>query len=177
MRGINMQTQLKFKCHHCKEYLSFETDDVFNDRGNESHFNCYVNNKFGKQGNRKVRYTRDEVEVIAREKQREYKIYRYEADKKIFFNWIKVRYKVEYLPKNIITKFEAVFAGTYIGLSKPVCLEHLSEMWHLKEEYLDKLSNENKLKGKELKPIQQIVYDMAVLLNKYDRYIEWKKKN
>jgi hypothetical protein len=49
-------------------------------------------------------------------------------------------------------------------------------MWQRKKQELDKLYNYNQQKGKELDRSSRINYDLAVLLSKYDSFLEWKEK-
>ena len=49
-------------------------------------------------------------------------------------------------------------------------------MWERKMPDLQKMHNKMELEGKELDPIQQVNYDLAVIVNKYDSYLRWLEK-
>lgn len=53
---------------------------------------------------------------------------------------------------------------------------HLYDMWRRKANYLNKVDNDNKTKGKVLEPEARLHYDLAILLNKYDSYLRFIEK-
>jgi hypothetical protein len=49
-------------------------------------------------------------------------------------------------------------------------------MWRQKINTLNKIAQRNKQKGNEITGDKRIVYDLAILVNKYDGYLMWKEK-
>ena len=52
----------------------------------------------------------------------------------------------------------------------------LLEMWKLQMDYLNKVYSTNLHKGKEFDELGRLKYDLAILVNHYDGYLEWKNK-
>ena len=49
-------------------------------------------------------------------------------------------------------------------------------MWRTKISYLQKIYQRNIANGKEFTPTQRVLYDLAVLVGKYESFLEWKNK-
>lgn len=54
--------------------------------------------------------------------------------------------------------------------------EHLLEMWKTKLPYLRKVYQKNITKGKQFTPTQHALYDLAILVQRYEGFLEWKNK-
>lgn len=54
--------------------------------------------------------------------------------------------------------------------------QHLIEMWRTKIKYLNKVYQKNINKGKKFTPTQRALYDLAILVCKYEGFLEWKNK-
>lgn len=54
--------------------------------------------------------------------------------------------------------------------------DHLLEMWRTKLPYLKKVYQKNIEKGKEFTPTQHVLYDIAILVKRYEGFLEWKNK-
>lgn len=67
--------------------------------------------------------------------------------------------------------------GTYKGQGKPIPFDDLLDMWERKMPYLNKTYQRNCDKGKRIDGIARIMYDLAILMSKYDSYLEWKSMN
>lgn len=85
-------------------------------------------------------------------------------------------YNVSFLPKYFFINLDKVYKGTYKNLNKPVPVEDLLDMWQQKMNYLNKVAEQNRHKGKNIEGIARINYDLAILLSKYDSYCEWKAR-
>lgn len=85
-------------------------------------------------------------------------------------------YNVSFLPKHFFINLDKVYKGTYKNLNKPVPVEDLFDMWQQKMNYLNKVAEQNRQKGKKMEGMGRINYDLAILLSKYDSYCEWKVK-
>jgi hypothetical protein len=80
------------------------------------------------------------------------------------------------IPNYIFQKLEAVYQGTWRNMSKKIPPKHLFDMWERKAEELKKMHKQMELNGKEMDPVQEINYDISVLINKYDSYLKWLEK-
>lgn len=69
-----------------------------------------------------------------------------------------------------------VYSGKYKNLTRPIPPEDLLDMWRQKINTLNKIAQRNKQKGNEITGDKRIVYDLAILVNKYDGYLMWKEK-
>ena len=80
-----------------------------------------------------------------------------------FTDWLYREYEISFLPK-------------YKNLTKPVPVEDLWDMWKRKMPYLQKVNDKNIRMGKKIDGMARINYDMAIVLSKYDSYLEWKEQ-
>ena len=76
-----------------------------------------------------------------------------------------------------IRHLKPLYNGTsnkYSGVKIPP--QHLIEMWRTKIKYLNKVYQKNINKGKKFTPTQRALYDLAILVGKYEGFLEWKNK-
>ncbi len=99
-----------------------------------------------------------------------------EAIRLRFTDWLYRQYEISFLPKYFFINLDKVYKGTYKNLTKPVPVEDLWDMWQRKMSYLLKVYDKNKRMGKTLDGVSRINYDMAIILSKYDSYLEWKEQ-
>lgn len=85
-------------------------------------------------------------------------------------------YGISFLPQSFYVKLDAVYNGTFKGLSRPVLPEDLLDMWQQKKTYLLKVAEQNRKKDKDLYGVSRVSYDLAILLSKYDSYLAWKEE-
>lgn len=96
--------------------------------------------------------------------------------KRQFTDWLYDTYDISFLPKYFFYNLEKVYKGEYKNLKKPVPVEDLWDMWQRKLPYLRKIYDKNKRSGKEMEGICRINYDMAIVLSRYDSYLQWKEQ-
>lgn len=139
-----------------------------------THVKCYVDHGTHlKKGKKTVEQCLAYVEEC-RKKTAE--IQKEEKTKQNLFDFISDMYEVTFLPQKFFVKMDSVFDGKYKGLSKCVPPEDLYDMWIQKKSYLEKVYDKNKKNGKEFDKIGRIYYDLAILLSKYDSYLDWKEQ-
>ena len=97
-------------------------------------------------------------------------------DRRILFDYIQDKYGITKLPKHFFIKMSNIFNGKLDGLSKPIPPEHMYDMWVRKSAYLDKVNNNNISKGKKMDSYARLNYDLAIIISKYDKYLEWLDK-
>lgn len=93
-----------------------------------------------------------------------------------FTDWLYREYEISFLPKYFFINLDKVYKGTYKNLTKPVPVEDLWDMWKRKMPYLQKVNDKNVRMGKKIDGMARINYDMAIVLSKYDSYLEWKEQ-
>lgn len=86
-------------------------------------------------------------------------------------------YNMTVIPSYIWLKLTQITKGEYKNISVKIPLSEILDMWERQMKFLDKLAYDNMTKGKELINGDRINYDLSVLLNKYDSYLQWKEKN
>lgn len=91
-------------------------------------------------------------------------------------DWIYAQYDVSFLPTYVFVNLDKVYKGTYKNLNKPIPVEELFDMWQRKIDYLNQLAAYNESIGKTMTSAERVLYDLAVLLAKYDGYCNWKAR-
>lgn len=189
------------KCKCCGRDIilhSSDEDVVFYDNG-YYHTDCFVNKCQTTKTKKWINAYKyiDKYSDIAKEKldlQFERKkiktteIYkcREEADKKIR-SWFQEsdvnlfiidNYNLQQLPPNFYVRYlKPLYDGTYFkapGVKIPPC--DLLDMWQQKMNMLIKVRQKNLNNGKSMSSEHMIAYDLTVLINKYNAYLEWKIK-
>ncbi len=92
-------------------------------------------------------------------------------------DFIFAQYDITLLPKYFYMQLAKIPKGTYKGQGKPIPFDDLLDMWERKMPYLNKTYQRNCDKGKRIDGIARIMYDLAILMSKYDSYLEWKSMN
>lgn len=89
---------------------------------------------------------------------------------------IKELYDVTKINSAVWNKLSRIYNGEIQGMDNGIPPLHLYDMWERKIGYLNKIANNNITKGKEMSKTERILYDLSVLVNKYDSYLEWANK-
>ena len=92
-----------------------------------------------------------------------------------FTDWLISKYQIT-IPSKFYITLDSVYRGTYKGIRAPIPVEDLWDMWIQKYEYLQRAHDQKAKKGEALKSSNVYAYDLAILVNKYDAYLAWKKK-
>lgn len=90
--------------------------------------------------------------------------------------YLKETYNLSTISSDIWRRLDSVYKGTYKGLDMPIPVEHLSFMWREKQYVLNKMYIRNIAKGKDFSKEGRLVYDLAVLVGQYEKYLEWLNK-
>jgi hypothetical protein len=162
------------KCSICKETVDLERDNVIYHNEKYSHFDCYVEYQCSKKRNK---LTRDEIIRKSIDIQKEgFAIVKNIVIKEKLYKWLQSNYNVVVLPKFFFIKMDSIYDGTYKGLARGIPAEDLYDMWRRKKNELDKIADSNKRKGNEISGLGRLQYDLAIIINKYDSYLNWKEK-
>ena len=89
-------------------------------------------------------------------------------------DWVYKQYDISFAPKHLFIRLNQIYQGTYKGLDKPIPPADLFDMWQRKWHYLEKVHVRNESRGKHIEGLALIWYDIAILLGKYDSYLNWK---
>lgn len=174
--GDNMEEEVR-KCYVCKEFIYIEKDDIDTfiiDNNKYIHTKCFIQHKTNlKKGAWSIEKCEQKINELHDYTQQEVSN---RIKRKKLTDWIFKTYNISYMPQYFYTKLESIYNGTYKGLSKSVPPEDLLDMWQRKINYLDKVNQKNKMNGKVMDNSIRINYDLAILLNKYDSYLEWKQE-
>ena len=92
-----------------------------------------------------------------------------------FTDWLYKQYDISFLPVSFFVNLDKVYKGTYKNLKRPVPVEDLWDMWQKKMPYLLKVHEKNNRQGKTMEGMQYILYDLSIILSKYDSYLKWKE--
>lgn len=81
------------------------------------------------------------------------------------------------LQKATFIKLSKIVNGTYKGLKEGISYDDLYYMFNSKQNYLNKVYMNNISKGMTFKTgIDRFNYDLAIIVNKYDSYKQWKER-
>lgn len=100
----------------------------------------------------------------------------HDINQELFVMWVCNEYELSYTPKYLFDIFAEIEKGEYKNLTRPVPFEDLQDMWQRKMPYLKKVHFRNQCAGKEMRDVAWIKYDLAIILSKYDDYLDWKDK-
>lgn len=172
-----MGKEIVKKCTICKEqiYVERKDEDYFcNDKRNIfKHSDCYIKQQMSKKRNPKT-YDECMNDIL------EFKKIVYVPKKNIrkeVTDFIYSMYGITSLPKHFFIKLDSIYSGTASNLSRPIPPEDLLDMWRQKKSYLEDIAEKKRKQNGEPLPIYvQINYDLAILLGKYDSYLQWKEK-
>jgi len=172
-RSILLHYKTMRKCLVCKEYITLEDewDNIVHYSGQVKtvsgvyHKNCFM--KHWENG--KIRKEERCVERLLSDSQDE--LFNLMC-KNHLYKYFQQKYDVIMLPSYIFTKLEQIFTGKFKQMSRAIPPSHLLEMFERKESYLDGIYHKEKLDGVSL-----VNYNLAVLIAKYPKFLEWKERS
>lgn len=94
--------------------------------------------------------------------------------KEELFEYFDLVYTPFYIPASFYNKLNSIFDGTLHGLSAPVPPEDLLDMFRKKQAWLDRNALKKWSTNQPL-PISRLNYDLSILLNSYDEYLQQKR--
>lgn len=169
-----METKTTRVCFFCREKVTLEDDEFVYDGKKYFHGVCFIEKK---TKNSRPNITMNEaVDLLVTMKEKYGSFTDSVILKNHLYMWIHKAYDLTFIPKYFYQKMAGVFDGTGMGLSKPIPVEHIFDMWRRKKKELDKINNRKKRIGSAIEGTNRLNYDLAVLLGKYDGYLRWKEK-
>ena len=94
-----------------------------------------------------------------------------------FIKWIYEIYDTNYLSRYFLNELEGVLQGTYKNLKRAISLDDLWELWQKSITELRKIHENKKRQGDEISLSSQPLYDLAIVVSKYDDFLREKEKN
>lgn len=187
------QKQVLRVCSRCKEKFDVLTDDYVKVNKRNMHTQCYIDLQLNKGFS--IDYAKSSVlelkelmnienqhkEQLEIEKQVK-KLYAQKTqvnrniDRKLFFDYVSEKYSVSAFPKHFFMKMSAINNGTHPSVNKCIPYDDLLDMFKRQEHYLAGIHLNLSSINKELSGINKLNYDLAVIVNMYDKYLEWKQK-
>lgn len=83
-------------------------------------------------------------------------------------------YNIDSIPSYTWIKLNGIFSGKYKSVRNDgIPPEHLLDMWKRHTRKLKQNCQKMIVKGKSLTPNQQLLYDLEILISKYDGYLKW----
>lgn len=165
---------LSCKCNACKATFNLSPYDGSFFYFKNTYFckECFIANRTKKRA--KGRWKEEEIEQKLQEYEGTTKAHVKElTDKDDFYTYLNEHYAPTYVPRHFYMRMASVFDGTFKGLNVPIPAGDLLDMLQQKAIKLDKMAIK-KWGSKQPEPMQRIVYDIAVVMAKYDRYLAWK---
>lgn len=158
------------KCKKCGKDIDISKNDFIKFQNGFYHTQCFIDRQMGKK---KDPWTLERCqEELCKFKESEAKQIYDKFVKDSLVEFLTNQYNISFFPNYFYIKMQSVYNGTYKGLTRPVDPEHLLEMWQTKMNYLNKV---NAKKSKPLEGINKVYYDLAILLARYDKFLEWKE--
>ena len=94
-----------------------------------------------------------------------------------FIKWIYETYDTNYLSRYFLNELEGVLQGTYKNLKRVIPLDDLWELWQKSITELRKIHENKKRQGDEISLSSQPLYDLAIVVSKYEDFLRDKEKN
>lgn len=94
-----------------------------------------------------------------------------------FIKWIYETYDTNYLSRHFLNELEGVLQGTYKNLKRAIPLNDLWELWQKSITELRKIHENKKRQGDEISLSSQPLYDLAIVVSKYEDFLRDKEKN
>ena len=161
-------------CEYCKQPINVEYyNDTFVIHGTRfAHVDCFIKYKISLKRNA-LTFEEAEEEVKNLKEFTKQNLSSRTIIRKLT-DFIMETYDFISIPSAFYTKLNTIINGTHPKVTRPVPAEDLLDMWQRKVNYLNKLHLRLEDKGKDIKDISRVYYDMAVLLGQYNSYLDWK---
>ena len=186
-------TKVLRKCKKCSERFDILSNDYLKVKGGFYHLDCYINVCLKKglskesidssidiiRESMKLEQELKDKKEIEKNKNRlesKKKEVNRQKDKDDFYNYIYERYNMTNLPKVFYSKVASINTGNYYNLKKAIPYSDLLDMFKRQEGYLNRIRMKNESLNKDIKGINLLNYELAVIVGMYDSYLEWKHK-
>lgn len=174
-----MIQDIKRICDHCKAPMLINKNNL-NDAiyyGNKTyHSSCFIelcNDRIKSKNKKTVAKWNDILMNISNIKVLSYEHFTEAVIKNEIYQFILDNYDLTIVPSTVWNKLNSIYKGNYKGMSVGIPPSHLLDMWKRKIIWLNNIARKNKIKGISMNGDQRIIYDLSILINKYDDYCRW----
>lgn len=169
------------KCIYCKnpipEITRQNIDEIIYYDNSIYHSKCFIElcqEKIKNGRSKKWGILFDNIENV---KKNTYDHFEKEIIKSEICKFIQYNYNIRIIPTYIWNRLNAIFSGNFKGMTGGgIPPEHLLDMWKTKMTRLNKIADNNMIRGKTMMIQQRIIYDLSILVNKYDDYVKFLEK-
>lgn len=164
------------KCRICKKIIKPLDDDfMIISKATYYHTECYKVRELEKLVpievvNDIINNAKEEYQNKQNNKVKTYKNKSVQEGLDPLVKWIQSEYDITVLPKSFYIKMATVANGTYKGLKEPIIYHEILDMLQRKKRKLDLQLTNKKFDNN----LYRFYYDLAVVLNQYDSYKQWK---
>lgn len=188
------------KCAICNKDINILHDDYIKDT-RFKHTECFREKELTKQKNRlsieateeKIKIIKDkmkieqeeidrkELEIVNKKKQNIKNNINYKQSLSSLIDYFQKEYDICLTgnEKNdfFYIRLSSISNGNYKGLKEGISFEDLLYMFKQKRDYLNKIADKKQRQGTGFKDNKaRLLYDLSVIISKYDSYKEWKEK-
>lgn len=174
---------MKRICFECGKPIEFNKDNIDEVIKFEKycyHYDCFINacKRKIQKTNASPKWSKalESIDIIKEETKKYFNISD-DLQKDDLYQFLLSNYNIDEVPQYVFIKLQEVYSGKRKGLTCEIPPEDLLDMWKRKMNSLNKIRAKNIVLGKKMNVGQQINYDLSILVNKYDSYLKWKRKN
>lgn len=185
--------KLTRKCSICKNNFNISEVDYLKNKGLFMETDCFIKKEKSKGLSEdiiqdKINIIKETMKIemqVKRERELEKEKKKFKAKqieverqkyKGEFIKYIINNYDLSTIPKVFYIKLSQINNGTFNGLTEGISYEDLLYIFKRKQKYFDRIYLNNMSKGKVLNGISRVNYDLAIAINLYDEYKQWKRK-
>lgn len=169
--------ELKRICAKCKKEIIISRQNIeeaIHYQGSTYHYKCFIELCERKRNNKRTSAKWSDVynnldDIL----KSSYDWFDNSICKEEIYKLIQNHYDISVVPSSVFTRLSDIYKGKYKGMGEGISPSHFLDMWRRKLSYLDKTFELNKKKGVDMSVDQRLIYDIAILVNKYDSYKKW----
>ena len=174
---------IKRKCECCKEEILIDPKSINNAicyGKKHYHSGCFLS-ICQKRSQSKNKKTSEKWSAILNDidqiQKNSNKIYNDIFVKDELYRFMRKEYSLVIIPPAVWNKLASIYSGTYKGMmGHGIPPSHLLDMWKRKIDFLNTTAEKNRILGNEMQVENRIIYDLSILINKYNSYLEWRRK-
>lgn len=90
--------------------------------------------------------------------------------------FLQEEYGLAIIPSNFWQRIADLNTGKYKQIGTKVPTSDILEMWQIQIKKLNAIAEYNKAHGKTMTKESRLIYDLAILIGKYNGFLEWKER-
>lgn len=166
------------RCQICdivgKQSIDLENDKCLIYNNKFYHYDCFVSKLVSKNkdpnSKEKAIIKADELYENSRES------IQIKLDRDKLSYWLYDNYNLNTLPNSFFTKISEINSGTFYRIKDGISYYDLLQIFIKMKSHLDKIHGKRERKSQHMSAIDRVHYDLGIVLNNYDKYLEWKSK-